>query len=173
MLWISEYYINFWYFTSQFYGLVSITLIFRYFTSPFYWLVSIVLILDISWVNLMDEWVVLASNESWNCLYKHQILSVSAVSLFQIYKNNVFHWTSLTHHQAPCQGHLTGNNISKHCEHWEQVFLLLLSIRKNFNLMKVTFRRMPGMTIFFINFHFLQFLINFHFLQFFFSFYLV
>ena len=49
--------------------------------------------------------------------YKHQILSVSAVSLFQIYKNNVFHWTSLTHHQTPCQGHLTGNNISKHCEY--------------------------------------------------------
>ena len=38
-----------------------------------------------------------------------------------------------------------------------KLLLLLLSVRKIFNLMKVTFRRMPGMTIF-INFQFLQFI---------------
>ena len=38
------------------------------------------------------------------------------------------------------------------------LFLLLLSLRKIFNLMKFTFRRMSGMTIL-INFHFLQFLL--------------
>lgn len=50
----------------------------------------------------------------------------------------------------------------------DDLLLLLLSRRKSFNLMKVTFRRM---TFFFINFHLLQFfLMNFHFYNFSFCF---
>ena len=50
---------------------------------------------------------------------------------------------------------------------------LLLSIRKNFNLMKVTFRHMPGMTIFLLILIFYNFFLILIFYNFSFSFYLV